>query len=71
VRNDPTTTQETKQRLEVAQMNRIIQQMQNELTRLRISENFVLVDQNPRVPSQEQRRIPNQEQREINNGRNE
>jgi len=45
--------------------------MQNELTRLRRSGNFVLVDQNPRVPSQEQRTIPNQEQRVINNGRNE
>jgi hypothetical protein len=47
VRNDPTPTQETKQRVEIVQMNRTIRQMKNELTRFRRVENFVPVDQNP------------------------
>jgi hypothetical protein len=50
VKNDPTTTQEMKQRMEIAQMNRTIRQMQNELTRLRRDENFVPTNQNPRIP---------------------
>jgi hypothetical protein len=63
-------TRETKQRLEIAQMNRTIQQMQNELTRLWRAKNVVPMDQNPRVPTQEQRKIPNQEKRVGNDGRN-
>jgi hypothetical protein len=35
VRNDLATTQETKQKIEISQMNRSIWKMQNELTRLR------------------------------------
>jgi hypothetical protein len=65
VRNDPTMTQETKQRMEIAQMNRTIKQMQNELTRLRRNENF---PPNPRMHVQEQRRNPIQEQRIRNDG---
>jgi hypothetical protein len=45
-------TQETKKIFEIAQMNRTILQIQTELTRLRRAKNFVLVDQNPRVPTQ-------------------
>ena len=61
VRNEPFMTQETKQILEIAQMNRTIRQMQNELTRLRRAEIFIPTDQNPRVPTQEQSINPNQE----------
>jgi hypothetical protein len=39
-------------------MNRTIRQMQNDLTRLRRGENFAPTNQNPRVPSQEQRINP-------------
>jgi hypothetical protein len=63
VKNDPSTTQEMKQRLEISQMNRTIRQMQNELTRLRRDENFVPTNQNPRILIQEQRRNHVQEQR--------
>jgi len=61
VRNDPTMTQEKKQRLEISKINRTIWQKKNEITRLRRDENFVLVDQNPRVLAKEQTIIPNQE----------
>jgi hypothetical protein len=35
VRNDPVTAQETRQKIEIAQMSRTIRQMQNEITRLK------------------------------------
>jgi hypothetical protein len=38
--------------MEITQMNRTIQHMQNELTRLRRDENFVPTNQNPRIPAQ-------------------
>jgi hypothetical protein len=41
-------------------MNRIIKQMQNEITRLRRRDNYV---ENPRIPIPEQRRNPPQENR--------
>jgi hypothetical protein len=56
VRHDPTITQETKQIIEIAQMNQTIREMQNELTRLRRGEFFSSNDQNPRVLAHEQRR---------------
>jgi hypothetical protein len=68
VTNDPTTMQETKQRMEITQMNQTIRQMQNELTRLRRNENF---SPNPRIPIQEQRRNHVQGQRIGNDGTNE
>jgi hypothetical protein len=51
-------TQETKQRIEIAQMNRTIKQMKNEITRLRRRDNYAA---NPRIPVPEQRRNPPQE----------
>jgi len=52
-------------------MNRTIQKMQNELTRLRrVGNLFPPEDQNVRVHAQEQTRIPTQEKREINDSRN-
>jgi hypothetical protein len=47
--NYPVATQETKQRIEISQMNRTIQQMQNELTRLRRVGNLPPKDQKFRV----------------------
>jgi hypothetical protein len=42
VKIDPVAAQETKQKIEIAQMNRTIRQMQNEIIRLRRNENFML-----------------------------
>jgi hypothetical protein len=47
--NDPSTTQKTKQRVEIDQMNRTIRQMHNELMRLRRAKTFVPTNQNPRI----------------------
>jgi hypothetical protein len=47
VKVDPVATQETKQRIEILQMNRTIKKMQNEITRLRREYNYV---ENPRIP---------------------
>jgi hypothetical protein len=58
VKTDPVAAQETKQRIEIAQMNRTIRQMQNEITRLRRNDNYI---PNPRMSVQEQRRNPPQE----------
>jgi hypothetical protein len=58
VKVDPVATQETKQRIEIAQMNRTIRKMQNEITRLRRVDNYVA---NPRMSVQEQRGNPPQE----------
>jgi hypothetical protein len=60
VKVDPATTQETKQRIEIVQMNRTIKQMQNEITRLRRGDNYM---PNPRIPIPEQRRNPPPENR--------
>jgi len=60
VKVDPMVAQETKKRIEIAQMNRTIKQMQNEITRLRRGDNYVV---NPRIPIPEQRRNPPQENR--------
>jgi hypothetical protein len=48
VRNHPTTTKETNQILEISQMNRTIQQMKIELTRLGRDQKFIPDDKNPR-----------------------
>jgi hypothetical protein len=58
VKVDPVATQETKQRIEIAQMNRTIRKMQNDITRLRRVDNYVA---NPRMSVQEQRGNPPQE----------
>jgi len=47
VKIDPITAQETKQKIEIAQMNRTIRQMQSEIIRLRRNENFM---SNSRIP---------------------
>jgi hypothetical protein len=60
VKVDPVAAQETKQRIEIAQMNRTIKQMQNEITRLRRGDNYM---PNPRIPIPEQRRNPPPENR--------
>jgi hypothetical protein len=41
VKTDHVASQETKQRIEIAQMNRTIRQMQNEITRLRRNDNYI------------------------------
>jgi cell division protein FtsB len=46
VKVDPVAAQETKQRIEIAQMNRTIKQMKNEINRLRRGDNYV---ENPRM----------------------
>jgi hypothetical protein len=53
-------TQETKQRIEIAQMNRTIKQMQNNITRLTRGDNYM---PNPRMSIPDQRRNPPQENR--------
>jgi hypothetical protein len=60
VKVDPVAAQETKQRIEIAQMNRTIKQMQNEITRLRRGDNYV---ENLRMSVPEKRRNPPQENR--------
>jgi hypothetical protein len=60
VKTDPVASQEMKQRIEIAQMNITIRQMQNEITRLRRNDNYVL---NPRMSAPEQRRNSAPEQR--------
>jgi hypothetical protein len=57
IKVDPVAAQETKKRIEIAQMNRTIKQMQNEITRLRRGDNYVA---NPRMPIPEQRSNPPQ-----------
>jgi hypothetical protein len=58
VKVDLVATQETKQRIEIAQINRTIKQMQNEITILRRGDNYV---ENPRMSAPEKRRNPPQE----------
>jgi hypothetical protein len=60
VKVDPVAAQETKQRIEIAQMNRTIRQMQNEIIILRRGDNHVA---NLRMSIQEKRRNPPQENR--------
>jgi hypothetical protein len=60
VKVDPVAAQETKQRIEIAQMNRTIKKMQNKITRLRRGDNYV---ENPRMSPPEQRRNHPQENR--------
>jgi hypothetical protein len=38
---DAIAAQETKKRIEIAQMNRTIRKMKNEITRLRMGDNYV------------------------------
>jgi hypothetical protein len=61
VKVDHVAAQETKQRIEISQMNRTIKQMQNEITKLRKGDNYVA---NPRMWVPEQRRKTPQENRE-------
>jgi hypothetical protein len=58
VKVDPITTQETKKRIEIAQMNITIKKIQNEITKLRKGGNYVA---NLGISIQEQRRNPPQE----------
>jgi hypothetical protein len=60
VKIDPMAAQETKKNIEIAQMNRTIKQMQNEITILRRGDNYM---PNPRIPIPEQRRNPPPENR--------
>jgi hypothetical protein len=60
VKTDPVASQEMKQRIEIAQMSITIRQMQNEITRLRRNDNYVL---NLRMSVIEKRRNPTPEQR--------
>jgi len=46
VKVDLVAAQEIKQRIEIAQMNRTIKQMQNEITKLRRGDNYM---ENPRI----------------------
>jgi hypothetical protein len=62
VKVDPVAAQETKQRIEIAQMNRTIKQMKNEITRLRRGDNYM---PNPRMSIAEQRRNPTRKQSEV------
>ena len=55
VKVDPVATQETKQRIEIAQMNRTIKQMKNKITRLRRGDNYM---PNSRMLILEKRRNP-------------
>jgi hypothetical protein len=55
VRVDPMVAHETKQIIEIAQINRTIKQMQNEITRLRNGDNYM---PNIRISILEQRRKP-------------
>jgi len=58
VKVDPVVAQETKQRIEIAQMNRTIKQMHNEITKLRTGDNYV---ENPRMPFPDKIMNPPQE----------
>jgi hypothetical protein len=60
VKVDTIAAQETKQRIEIAQMNRTIRKMKNEITRLRRGHNYV---ENMRMSIQEKRKNPPQENR--------
>jgi hypothetical protein len=60
VKVDPVVEQETKQRIEISQINRTIREMKNEITRLRKVYNYVA---NLRMMVQEQRINPPQENR--------
>jgi hypothetical protein len=53
VKVDPVVAQETKKRIEIAQMNITIMKMKNEITKLRRGDNYIA---NPRMLVQEQRR---------------
>jgi hypothetical protein len=55
VRNDPGASQETRQKIEMAQMSRTIRQMQNEITRLKRGENLIPPNPNMRAPLHDQR----------------
>jgi hypothetical protein len=46
VRNDHGVSQETRQKIEIVQMSRIIRQMQNEITQLKRSESIIPPNQN-------------------------
>jgi len=46
VKIDPVESQETKQRIEIAQMNRIVRKMKNEITRMRSNDSYI---PNPRM----------------------
>jgi hypothetical protein len=63
VRNIPEVSQDTQQKIEIAQMSRTIQQMQNEITRLKRNENII-------PPHQDMRALPhNQRDRNDRNQR--
>jgi hypothetical protein len=60
VKVDLVAVQETKQRIEIAQMHRTIRQMQNKITRLTRADNYML---NPRMLIPKKRRNPPPENR--------
>jgi hypothetical protein len=60
VKVDPVAAQEPKKRIEIAQMNRTIRKMWNDITILRRGDNYVA---NPRTLVQDKRRNPPQENR--------
>jgi hypothetical protein len=60
VKVDPVAAHETKKIIEIAQMNRTIEKIQNEIRRLRMGDNYV---ENTRMPTLEKRRNPQQENR--------
>jgi hypothetical protein len=60
VKVDPIVAQETKKIIEIAQMNRTIRKMHNEITKLRKADNYV---SNSRMSVQYKRRNPPQENR--------
>jgi hypothetical protein len=60
VKIDLVVAQETKQRIKIAQLNRTIRQMQNEITRLRRNDNYI---PNPRISVPKQISNPPQDQR--------
>jgi hypothetical protein len=55
VRNDLGASQETRKKIEMAQLRRTIEKMQNEINRLKRSENLILPHQNMRDPLLDQR----------------
>jgi hypothetical protein len=55
VRNNSGATQETREEKKIAQMWRTIRQMQNEITRLKRSENWISPNPNMRAPLPYQR----------------
>jgi hypothetical protein len=62
IKVDPVATNKTKQRIEIAQMNRTIKQMQKEITILRRKDNYMPY---PIIPIPEKRRNPPKKSSEV------